>query len=450
MLDIIALLQCLIPCLTVTTIRQFSRIALALLVMTGRVTMLGIARWAGKGGSYRTVQRFFYTVIPWAMVFWLFFRQHLCRPDDVYILAGDEVVVPKAGKKTHGLDRFFSGLYEKVIAGLSFFTLSLVNTREKRSYPIRVEQVVRTEAEKAARKAKAKRKSGQKSVAKGKPGRPKGSQPKNKAAVTLSPELERIKTMVKAQLELMAGWIQVQYLALDGHFGNNPALQMVRQCGLHLISKLRSDSALYFRYDGPYQGRGPRRKYGDKINYRNIPAQYLKQTTVEDGIETRIYQAEMLHKEVSQPLNIVIIAKTNLQTGAWAHVVLFSSDLDLSYDQIIDYYSLRFQIEFNFRDAKQYYGLDDFMNVQETAVTNAANLSLFMVNLVAVLRRNFRQTQPDFSILDLKAYCRGYKYVLETIKMLPEKPDDNLIAQIFHKVATLGSIHPAASPVHAL
>ena len=42
---------------------------------------------------------------------------------------------------------------------------------------------------------------------------------------------------------------------------------------------------------------------------------------------------------------------------------------------IIDYYTLRFQIEFNFRDAKQDWGLEDFMNVKETPVTNAANLT---------------------------------------------------------------------------
>jgi len=53
----------------VTTLRQWSRIALAMLVMTGRVTMLGLSQWAGKGGSYRTVQRFFATVIPWATLF---------------------------------------------------------------------------------------------------------------------------------------------------------------------------------------------------------------------------------------------------------------------------------------------------------------------------------------------------------------------------------------------
>src|SRR6266571_2590100 len=97
-MDIVALVQCLQPHVPATTLRQFSRIALAMLVMTGRVTMLGISRWAGKGGSYRTVQRFFATVIPWAILFWVFFRQHVYRPGEVSLVAGDEVVATKAGK----------------------------------------------------------------------------------------------------------------------------------------------------------------------------------------------------------------------------------------------------------------------------------------------------------------------------------------------------------------
>jgi hypothetical protein len=69
-MDILACVQCLQPHVTMTTLRQFSQIAFALLVMTGRVTMLGLSRWTGKGGSYRTVQRFFSTVLPWATLFW--------------------------------------------------------------------------------------------------------------------------------------------------------------------------------------------------------------------------------------------------------------------------------------------------------------------------------------------------------------------------------------------
>src|SRR5215468_10917566 len=98
MVAILPLLVCLHPEMTMTSIRQFNRIALAMLAMTGRVTMLGISRWSGQGGSYRTVQRFFATTLPWASLFWLFFRTHLFQRDDVYLLGGDETVVSKAGK----------------------------------------------------------------------------------------------------------------------------------------------------------------------------------------------------------------------------------------------------------------------------------------------------------------------------------------------------------------
>src|SRR6516165_4436770 len=153
-MDIGALLHCLQPCVPASTRHQLSRIALAMLVMTGRVTMLGISRWAGKGSSYRTVQRFCATVIPWATLFWVFFRHHVYRPGEVYLLVGDEVVATKAGKQTYGLDRFFASLHGKPVPGLAFFTLSLVSTQQRHSFPIRVEQVVRSTAEKAASKAR--------------------------------------------------------------------------------------------------------------------------------------------------------------------------------------------------------------------------------------------------------------------------------------------------------
>ncbi len=157
----------------------------------------------------------------------------------------------------------------------------------------------------------------------------------------------------------------------------------------------------------------------------------------------------MLHHEFTQVLNVVILTQTNLGTGAFANVNLFSSDLELSYEKIIDFYSLQFQIEFNFRDAKQDWGLEDFtssrcscgMNIKDLPVTNASNLSLFMVNLSQVLLREFREVHPDSGILDLKAYFRAAKYFEETIKMLPEKPDPFLLQQIFGQIATLGCVH---------
>jgi|SRR5215211_4564699 len=441
-MNILALLQCIQPELSKTELGRMKRIVQAMLSMSGRVTMLSLSRWAGKGGSYRTVQRFFNAVISWPKVFCNFLMRHLYRSGGEYFLVGDESVVTKSGKETHGLDYFFSGLLNKVVKGISIFSLSLVSVEERRSYPLQVEQVIRSEAEKAAARERQKKRAKQKNAtSKKKRGRPKGSRNRDKTQVGLSPELKRIQEMVKKQLQMLPDWLIVRYLVLDGHFGNNPALQMVLQCGLHLISKLRYDAALSFVYDGRQKRKGSRKKYGQKIKYRNIPNQYLVEKSIKDGIETCIYQAQMLHHEFAQILNVVIITKTNLQTGAFANVNLFSSDLELSYEKIIDFYSLRFQIEFNFRDAKQYWGLEDFMNSKEVPLTNAINLSLFMVNLSQVLLRQFRQTYPDSGILDLKAYFRAAKYFEETIKMLPQKPEPILLEQIFGQVATLGCIH---------
>ncbi len=112
-----------------------------------------------------------------------------------------------------------------------------------------------------------------------------------------------------------------------------------------------------------------------------MPQQFLCHSTIEGDWRTDIYQVQVLHKEFAQPLNVVILLKTHLKTRQQGHVILFSSDLELNYNQLIDLYSLRFQIEFDFRDAKQFWGLEDFMNISQTAVTNAVNLAFFMVNL---------------------------------------------------------------------
>lgn len=439
-MDIVALLHCLHPCLTPTTLRHFGLIAHALLCMTGRVTLTGIARWTDKGARVRTLQRFFATALPWPHIFWLFFRHHHFHPDEIYILAGDETVVSKAGKTTYGLDRFFSSISQRVIPGIAFFSFALVSTTSRRAIPLCIEQVVRTDAEKAASKAPTPSKHPQ---SKRKVGRPKGSQNKTKTEHTLSPELQRIERILHDLLALLGSTVAVTYLALDGHFGTGPAIGMVRGSGLHIISKLRSNAALYLPYDGPYQGRGPHRKYGEKLDLKAMPARFLRETRVAGGVETCFYQVEALQKEVAERLNVVVIVKTNLRTQKRAHVVLFSSDVTLGYERVVEYYGLRFQIEFTFRDAKQYWGLDDFMTVTASGVENAANLSLLMVSLSSVLVRQERVKDAESSVLDLKATYRGAKYVSETIKLLPTNMDEGLIVQLVRQVAGLGRIHPA-------
>ena len=89
------------------------------------------------------------------------------------------------------------------------------------------------------------------------------------------------------------------------------------------------------------------------------------------------------------------------------------------------------------------------MNAKEEAVTNAANLAFFMVNFSSVLLRRYQENNPEFSVLDLKSHYRCCRYASETINLLPQKPDDILLAEIFEHIDRLGMVLPIFQPIPA-
>src|SRR5918993_1484300 len=76
-------------------------------------------------------------------------------------------------------------------------------------------------------------------------------------------------------------------------------------------------------------------------------------------------------------------------------------------------------------------------------VYNSANLAMFMVNVSQALIRPMRQQWPAFSVNDLKAWFRGRKYVVETLKWLPEQLDSIFIDQVVSQMAELGRVNHA-------
>lgn len=141
MRDINTTLLCLSTLLSNPDLRHLQLISYALLAMNGRVSMLGISRWTEKGGSYRTIQRFFGRAISWCRVNWYLIRHHLPDKDDVILIAGDTTTVTKSGKQTYGLDRWFSSIYNRAVPGVSFFTLSLISVKQRHALPVMTEQV---------------------------------------------------------------------------------------------------------------------------------------------------------------------------------------------------------------------------------------------------------------------------------------------------------------------
>jgi hypothetical protein len=86
MTEIIALLQSIAPLLSNTMLRQLSHVIFGMLVASGRITMLGLSRWTEKGGSYRSIQRFYASELTWKAVHWLFVRLKFLKPGGQYII----------------------------------------------------------------------------------------------------------------------------------------------------------------------------------------------------------------------------------------------------------------------------------------------------------------------------------------------------------------------------
>ena len=373
-------------------LRHLSDIIAGALCAPHHITMRNIARWSTCG--YPTVQRFFATDIHWPSLHTAVVTTHLYEKSHTFLLAYDETTITKSGKKTYGIDPYYSGTDGHVVKGLSF----------KRSH-----------------------------------GRPLGSHNKRLQDQPLSPELARIDTQITQFLHENNCKIPLRYIAFDGHFGNIPTLEIVQRHGLHIITKLRADSVLYLPLDTPYSGRGRPKIFGEKVDVRNLPTHYCVQTTHDGDTQIQLFQFTARVKASTQLLNIVVRKITQRKKKTATYTILMSSDLALTAVQLVEYYGLRFQIEFNFRDAKQHFGLEDFMNVTATAVNNAANLAMCMVNVSAKLIAD--SGGEIQGVRDLKTAIRGRKYVTVILKLLPQKLHNELKSPIDRIISILGRIN---------
>ena len=121
-------------------------------------------------------------------------------------------------------------------------------------------------------------------------------------------------------------------------------------------------------------------------------------------------------------INVIILQAINTKNGKMSIRIIFCTDMTLAPELLLEYYCLRFQIEFNFRDAKQYFGLADFRAYKKMQVHNSVGLALFMVNLSHVIRKLLMEQLKhldldQLSILDLKAVCRAEKYYERILKL---------------------------------
>ena len=169
------------------------------------------------------------------------------------------------------------------------------------------------------------------------------------------------------------------YVVGDAYFSKKPVLDAVLTAKLHLISRLRGDSVLKYIYYGERTGKkGAPKKYNGKVDVKNLNIDYFTLDT--DNDEVKIYSAIVYSQAFKRniKLAVAIFVKDKKEV---ARKLYFSTDLTLSGKTVVRYYRSRFQIEFLYRDAKQYTGLTNCQARSENKLDFHFNAALTAVNI---------------------------------------------------------------------
>lgn len=299
------------------------------------------------------------------------------EPSREQIAAIDCSFISKSGKQTWGVDNFYNGSISKSQKGLEISVIAVVDVLAHQGYTLSVTQTATTnrqpipDAQPTAKK-KRKSKSTSKSKAKTEP----------VMSERVKGYLEQLKT-ARAHLPTA-----VKYVAADSFYSKKSVVDGVVELDLHLVSKLRIDADLRYCYTGEQKPKGAPRKYDGKVDFSDLSRLELS-GELADG--TKVYSQVVWHVSLKRKIRIVyLVDQRNPDKQRVA--LLFSTDTTLAPFRLYAYYKSRFQIEFIFRDAKQFTGLCDCQSRQQQSLDFHFNASLAALNIAKLEQQ---PTQSD-------------------------------------------------------
>ena len=215
-----------------------------------------------------------------------------------------------------------------------------------------------------------------------------------------------------------------RYIVADAWFSKAKFVNEACLLGFHVISRLRDDAALWYSHDGVRTGkRGRPRIKGEKIDFKKLVLQRCELLDMEGG---RAYSVKAYSKAMKRNIKVVV---HYAESGG--HKIYFSTDLEMSAQDIIEYYRTRFQIEFCFRDSKQFTGLKDCQARDLKKLDFAFNASLASVNIAKVMRQLY---YPSRSIGLLKAYLSNTYMLKRIFSKSGMKPNSTFNAKLIKEL----------------
>ena len=256
------------------------------------------------------------------------------------IAAFDPSYIPKSGKQTPGLGRWWSGKDQCTLKGLEISCLSIIDVAAGTAMSLEAVQTPAKEVLKA-----------------------KNLNQVGHYVSVIKKQLPTLKTMVK-------------YLTADGYFMKHDFIAPLLKEELHIITKMRPDADLRYTYNGTKHNRRGRPKlYDGKVDCTSIDKRRIKKFDEDDKV---IYYSGIVYCMALKQLARIVYLQ---EKASKRYEIFLCTDTLINPLLIIKYYRLRFQIEFLLRDAKQHSGLEECQARSENKLYFHFNMALSVVSV---------------------------------------------------------------------
>jgi len=381
--------------------RFMEHIFLLILIMRGRHNFLGLSRYGVYNErSYRDNYEKDFDFMAFNIAL---SKNHLSGHT---VLALDPSYIPKSGKSTPNIDYFYSGCARKSLRGLEITGLALIDIENNTGFHLLSVQTP------------------------------------NKKTLEAKDwtRIDHYADMVTSRAHELGQ--MADYLCVDGFFAKKKFVDAIlNKTPLHLVSKLRNDANLrYLNHARPTGKPGRPKLYDGKIDTRKVDKRRIKKVHKDDQVA--LYEGVVYHVQLKRKIKLCYIEFLTDGEPNGRVQFLFSTDLKQGALQIYLFYKARFQIEFIFRDAKQFTGLNHCQARTQGKLHFHHNASLTAVNIAKAVYHldKPKGERTSFSMADVKTELLN-EYMLEIfISNLEIDPKSDKIRKLKWRIKDLGKI----------
>lgn len=279
-------------------------------------------------------------------------------------VAFDPSFIHKSGKQTPGIGYFWSGCAGRALRGIEILGLSVIDADTRLSFHLEAIQTPPTDCL------------------------------HDNGLTLVDWYAGAIKKHIKQILSI------TKYVVADAYFSKKNFVEQISELNLHLVSKLRDDADLSYLSKKPRTGKkGRPKKYGEKVDVKKLNPEQFKQVENNQGIKA--FSGIAYSKSLGK--NILLVVEHFQINGKAIYRLLFSTDIGQAPMDVIDIYHTRFQIEFGFRDAKSFVGLETSQARSGNKLHFHFNAALTTVNIAKVMQLSNPDTRENsFSMTTYK------------------------------------------------